>query len=95
MVKNINNSPTECTITWYEIDEAGLPPREQDEFYGDRYSCPVLLANAHTGQTEPHTAIYDYQDGGWCLYGLPEGASCHDYELMVPTHYCLLPRFAV
>ena len=85
----------QCTVTWFEIDEVGLPPQEQNEFYGDRYSYPVLIANAYTGQMEPHTVVYDYDDGGWCLYGLPGGPSCHDYELMLPTHYCLLPSFAV
>ena len=85
----------QCTVTWFDIDEVGLPPQEHDEFYGDRYSCPVHIANAHTGQMEPHTVVYDYEDGGWCLYGLPDGPSCHDYELMLPTHYCLLPGFAV
>jgi hypothetical protein len=82
-------------VNWFEINSVGLPPKEQDEFYGDRYSVPVLIANAITGQVEHRTVVYDYQDGGWCLVGLPYGPSCHEYELLIPTHYCLLPQFAI
>ena len=86
---------SQCTVTWFDIDKVGLPPQEHDDFYGNRYSCPVHIANAYTGQMEPQTVVYDYEDGGWCLYGLPNGPSCNDYKLIAPTHYCLLPSFTV
>ncbi len=85
----------QCTITWFNLDEVAPPPQAHDELYGARYSVPVLIANAVTGQVEQRTVVYDYEDGGWCLFGLPDGPSCYDYELMLPTHYCTLPCFAI
>jgi hypothetical protein len=82
------------TFLWYEIDAYGLPLQANDEFYGDRYSKPVHIANSVTGQVEQCTVVYDYLDGGWCMCGLPDGLSCNNYELMLPTHFCYLPPFS-
>ncbi len=86
---------TEANVNWFDINDTMLPPQRYDEFYGDRYSVPVLIANAVTGQIEEQTVVYDYEDGGWCLHGLRNGPSCKDYELMLPTHFCFLPCFAI
>ena len=86
---------TTVVVNWFEIDEVGLPCRDQTVYYGDRYSVPVIIAKAITGQRENHTVVYDYRDGGWCLYGLPNGPSCKNYSLLAPTHYCFMPVFAI
>ncbi len=79
------------TVNWFEIEKIGHPPRNEN----DRYSVPVLIANAYTGQVEPHTAIYDFKNCAWCLYGLNNGQSSKNYEILEPTHYCLIPPFAI
>jgi len=78
-------------INWFEIEKVGLPPRNED----DRYSVPVLIANAYTGQVECHTVIYDFKDHSWYLYGLNNDQSYKNYEILEPTHYCLIPPFAI
>ena len=94
--KNSGAAPcyVQGTFLWYEVNESCLPVRDSNEFYGARYSKPVHIANSHTGQVEDATVIYDFIDKGWCLHNLPDGGSCKDYELMLPTHFCYIPPFS-
>ncbi len=79
------------TFVWYNVEMSGPPVPEDNEFYGERYSVPVMIANSNTQQIEKRTVVFDYKDGGWCLYGFPDGANSQDYELILPTHFCYLP----
>jgi hypothetical protein len=52
---------------------AGIPPRDNHAYYGDRYSVVVLLATGHL-------ARWDNQNHGWVDAGWREGPSPSDYR---------------
>jgi hypothetical protein len=60
------------------------PPRRNDEFYGKRYSVPVLSWNAE-GIINFKLICWDYDNAGWVDADLSEGPAPEDYELDVKT----------
>lgn len=70
----------------------GPPIKSNCEFYGDRFSVPVIGANKVTGQVFDQLIVYDYNGYGWSYHGLPDGPDCHNYETPHITHYMYLPE---
>lgn len=79
-------------FNWFRIQDVGLPPRLTSEYYGDRYSVPVIGANKYTGQVVCDI-VYDFEDKGWCKRGLSEGMSCKNYEMPFISHFGFIPEF--
>jgi len=60
------------------------PPRRNDEFYGTRYSIPVLCWNKkHVLNNK--LVCWNYDDEGWVDADLSEGPSPEDYDIDVST----------
>ena len=79
-------------FNWFSFLHDGAPSRADNEFYGDRFSVPVIGANQDSEQTFDHVLVYDYQEKGWCYCGLPEGAHPSHYDIFTITHYGYLPQ---
>lgn len=83
----------EMTFNWFEIEGCGLPAKADSDFYGGRYSVPVLVANETTEQVFDQLVVYDFDNNGWCYHGLPNGSTPDDYEMIHVTHYGYVPEF--
>lgn len=81
---------TNVTLKFQNIED-NLPPRADDEFYGHRYSVPVLIANSVTGQIFDRIVRFDYRGHGWVFDGLPDGPDPENYEVIHVTHWASFP----
>ena len=79
------------SVRWTSVKD-GLPAPSNCEFYGERYSLPVLGANRNTGQTFDAVLVYDFRQGGWCFNGLPDGPNPNNYEVCSITDWGHLPN---
>lgn len=59
--------------------EGGLPPGVKDEYYGERYSGPVLIV--HKDGTIGHVVVrWCHQTAGWVDANLRWGPDSYDYD---------------
>lgn len=72
---------------WMDISKHGYPPKSTDDYYGERYSVPVLAGNSNTGQVSKIAYIYDYDYNEWVEYALN-----YDDDIQHVTHWCLWPK---
>jgi|GEM_PF-3439286 len=55
-----------------------VPNREKLDFYGDKYSVPLVAYN-EKGQVLPYMVRWDFNASGWVIATLPDGPSPSDY----------------
>ncbi len=77
-------------LNFFDIREH-FPPHDNDEYYGQRYSIPVLVANAITGQIFNEIVRYDFRMNGWVYSDLSDGPDPEDYEICHVTHWAKFP----
>ena len=77
---------------WQNVETKGYPERDNDVFYGDRYSVPVLAGNNVTGQVAEIAYMWDYNMLGWVEFGLRDGANPYDYGTQDVSHWAYWPK---
>ncbi|WP_260430408.1 hypothetical protein [Burkholderia stagnalis] len=76
--------PAAIPAGWSRVPN--IPPAEVLEFYGDKYSLPVLL---HDGERIMSVvARWDFTDDGWVDADFRDGPSPADYELLNSRAKC-------
>lgn len=77
---------------WQCINECGYPPKDNDQYYGKRYSVPVMVGNETTGQVAIVAYMWDYTEEGWVEATLCNGPYPGDYEVQYVSHWAMWPK---